>query len=518
MAGEYQPVAYVPQPFAGERYRDTQGYGRTLADLIARRGQTEAAIALQRGDAQARLWQGAGGAIAGAVDDWQRRVLQNRAMEMEAAQQRRADATAGVQLEAANLSLKRAKRQEAGEQFTRQILPLARREDGIATYDRGVITREFEAAGFADMLPDVLSRLDEQDAAHLSALQARKDAVAGDAMRLLQSGADAQAFAGLVEYWEQNDAVPRHEIEALKRLGGDPKTREQALMAAVQSSPKYAAMLKEMRTAAAPDLQVVAPGSSVIDKRNPKAGALFTAPAEAKDPTNIEGAILQAQQRGDAAEVDRLVGIKERIARAGRSVTPAAAEPLVPIVGEDGRPVLVPRSQAVGKQPASTREQGRQVTSGDAGDIAEFNTALDDLASLRGELEGNGATGTAASLGASLWTPITNLTGWGADAKAKQAQIDRVKQVIGKALEGGVLRKEDEAKYEKILPTIKDAPALVTAKLNGLVAAIQKRQQRKLDALDSAGYDVSRFGAPGAARPSADGWQEIDGIRVRVKP
>ena len=51
------------------------------------------------------------------------------------------------------------------------------------------------------------------------------------------------------------------------------------------------------------------------------------------------------------------------------------------------------------------------------------------------------------------------------------AVIDRVKQVIGKALEGGVLRKEDEVKYEKILPTIYDSAALVRSKLDGLESA-----------------------------------------------
>ena len=123
----------------------------------------------------------------------------------------------------------------------------------------------------------------------------------------------------------------------------------------------------------------------------------------------------------------------------------------------------------------------------------------------------------AQPVDSALWTPITNLTGWGTEAKQKQAQIDRVKQVIGKALEGGVLRKEDEAKYEKILPTIKDSPELVRAKLNGLVAAIEKRHGRKLEALESAGYDVSRFTGAGAAM-DGEGWQTVDGIRVRVKP
>lgn len=173
-------------------------------------------------------------------------------------------------------------------------------------------------------------------------------------------------------------------------------------------------------------------------------------------------------------------------------------EPLVAIVGANGQSVLVPRSQAVGKQPASTREQGRQVTSGDAGRIADFDTSLDDLVTMRKELTGIGTTGASAKAGAMLPNVVTEVTGIGSQAKQKQAVIDRVKQVIGKALEGGVLRKEDEVKYEKILPTIGDPPAIVKAKLDGLEKAIQQRKQTTLDALDDANYDVTRYRERGA--------------------
>lgn len=169
-------------------------------------------------------------------------------------------------------------------------------------------------------------------------------------------------------------------------------------------------------------------------------------------------------------------------------------EPLIPVMDPaTGRPVLRRRSQAEGLAPASSREQGRAVTSGDAGRVSELTTSLDDVAVLRQTISGNGATGTAAAVGAALPNAITNATGWGVEAKQKQATIDRVKQVIGKALEGGVLRKEDEYKYEKILPTISDPPAVVETKLAGLERAIALRRTRTLESLADAGYDTGRF-------------------------
>lgn len=182
------------------------------------------------------------------------------------------------------------------------------------------------------------------------------------------------------------------------------------------------------------------------------------------------------------------------------------AEPLVPVM-KDGKPVLVRRSQAEGMTPASTRAQGKQVTAGDAEDLANFDTSLDDLKVLRKAISEAGSTGLAAQFAAA--TPwVTQITGWGADAKKKQALIDRVRQVIGKTLEGGVLRKEDEVKYEKILPTIGDANEVVIGKLDGLDAAIAKRKTRRVDALADAGYDTDRFRSRDAKaeaeKPKAD--------------
>jgi hypothetical protein len=53
-------------------------------------------------------------------------------------------------------------------------------------------------------------------------------------------------------------------------------------------------------------------------------------------------------------------------------------------------------------------------------------------------------------------------------ARKAQADIDRVRQRVGKALEGGVLRKEDEEKYKKILATLQDDPKTAIYKIDRL--------------------------------------------------
>jgi len=54
------------------------------------------------------------------------------------------------------------------------------------------------------------------------------------------------------------------------------------------------------------------------------------------------------------------------------------------------------------------------------------------------------------------------------ERKKLQADIDLARQIIGKGLEGGVLRKEDEEKYKHILPTMADTPEVAQSKLDQL--------------------------------------------------
>jgi hypothetical protein len=188
---------------------------------------------------------------------------------------------------------------------------------------------------------------------------------------------------------------------------------------------------------------------------------------------------------------------KKKIDAKYRQGPDTSSEPLVAIMGPTGEPVYVPRSQAAGQRPASTREQGRPVMTGDANRIADLDTSLDDVDVLAKTL---GTTGAQSAIGAAVPDFVTEFTGFGEDAKQRQAVIDRVKQVIGKALEGGVLRKEDEAKYAKILPTIGDPPAVANTKMQGLRAALSQRRQTLLDTLGDSGFDTSKHNARTAQR------------------
>jgi hypothetical protein len=329
----------------------------------------------------------------------------------------------------------------------------------------------------------------------------RKQAIAGSAAKLLAinpnpSDEDAQRwYQGVRNTFRPDEQGLLDQL--LKQPGGGkqvltyiaPLAKPGEGFTLGEGQVRYGPAGQELARGPAKAVRPVAPTEASLaqaaasgDETAAKALQLLQTQNREKSPTNIDLAMRAVN--GDVKAADALKLLKPS----------GAGEPLVPVIGPDGQPVLLPRSEAAGKRPAGSGVAGgRPLPAGSASRIAEVNDSLNDASVLKRALSEAGATGTVAKLGA--WAPnwVTEVTGFGTDAKKKQALIDRVKQVIGKGLEEGVLRKEDEAKYEKILPTISDPPEIVTSKIEGLEAALATKRQNRLESFADAGYDVSRF-------------------------
>lgn len=98
--------------------------------------------------------------------------------------------------------------------------------------------------------------------------------------------------------------------------------------------------------------------------------------------------------------------------------------------------------------------------------ISDSQIALSALDDLRSTILGN-----EQYIG-----PISGLQALNpySEARKVQAEVDRVRQRVGKALEGGVLRKEDEDKYKKILATITDTPETAISKIDSLIKDVNR--------------------------------------------
>ena len=112
-----------------------------------------------------------------------------------------------------------------------------------------------------------------------------------------------------------------------------------------------------------------------------------------------------------------------------------------------------------------------KLTSASAGNITDIQTSLSQIdaleQSLRGSYEGGPFIGAARGM-----NPFDSAF------KTQQAIIDTTRQMVGKALEGGVLRKEDEEKYKKIIPTMDDPLDVALSKLSMLKERIGQRLQQ----------------------------------------
>lgn len=115
-----------------------------------------------------------------------------------------------------------------------------------------------------------------------------------------------------------------------------------------------------------------------------------------------------------------------------------------------------------------------------------------DKQASAGQMDAQNAINMANRLSESIAS--SNLTGpikglgtkypYATESKDLQAQIDLARQVIGKFLEGGVLRKEDEEKYKQILPTMYDTQEVAQRKLQNLMTELQSRMAQ----YESTGY------------------------------
>jgi len=132
--------------------------------------------------------------------------------------------------------------------------------------------------------------------------------------------------------------------------------------------------------------------------------------------------------------------------------------------------------------------KNRPIPAGTAVAIGDTEASISQLDEL---------TEKAPSLGSGIMSPIFDpirtLNPWDVDIQEFNNYIATTKQIIGKGLEGGVLRKEDESKYAKIIPKVGDTPKVLQAKSRNLRRALVNKHRSTLKGLGDANFDISGF-------------------------
>lgn len=265
----------------------------------------------------------------------------------------------------------------------------------------------------------------------------------------------------------------------------------------------------------------------------PSAGVLQMAPYGERAPLtaeipgapegtpSVELPFYEDIQAREAAESQRKIREALRLLQAQEAIKAEYREPQTPkvqgvsggfvTITPEGQIRFTRTQQETGGSGSMTGEGGKPLLSGEINRLTEIDSALGEASALRDKVTSvEGGTGALAGLQAALPNPVVQaLSGAGltgaAQAKKRLATVKLAKQIVGKGLEGGVLRKEDEAKYADILPTMSDEPDVAAAKVDQLVAALERKRVAELENLELAGRNVRSFKEKGQSQPQAGG-------------
>jgi hypothetical protein len=159
-----------------------------------------------------------------------------------------------------------------------------------------------------------------------------------------------------------------------------------------------------------------------------------------------------------------------------------------------------------------------KLTAGERTIQANAESALQQAEELKKTLEANKEyVGPVAGL-AKYWP--------GSKAQVIDADVKLAKQRIGKVLEGGVLRKEDEKKYKDMLADLTNNPATAIGKMDNILKTLGRDIQIAKDIRAKAGRTPQAVDTPTAKTPApaaqpagvvAGGEKKVGDVRINNK-
>lgn len=151
-------------PYQREVYDNSRATGR-IADLIARRGDTQARLALERGDIAARNAQNLGGIVSGTLSSLVKMSADER--ERKQAEARQAEADARRKVEQGRQDAAYMQQQDAsakqGMESSAVSGALRQNDKGVWSYDMDALAEGLKRSGLGDRLPAIQARLQEAE-------------------------------------------------------------------------------------------------------------------------------------------------------------------------------------------------------------------------------------------------------------------------------------------------------------------------------------------------------------------
>ena len=162
---------------------------------------------------------------------------------------------------------------------------------------------------------------------------------------------------------------------------------------------------------------------------------------------------------------------------------------------------------------AATLGKGKELSQATIKQIDEGNAIPGMLANLDGLIDTHkGLFGPAQGI-------VSSKNPYNETAQTIQSEMKAKSQAFGRFMEGGVLRKEDEAKYEKMFPNLTDLPEVAKSKLKIVDDLLRQKQQSLIDSYQAQGFGMQGLDLPAKPQttaPDEGATKEWEGKKYRV--
>lgn len=150
--------------------------------------------------------------------------------------------------------------------------------------------------------------------------------------------------------------------------------------------------------------------------------------------------------------------------------------------------------EGIARLNAQNKGGGARLGTSAAENLSGTYQGIKQMTTLKGKID---------QLPSRITTPgiaqISSKNPFDTEAQTFNQYVKTYKQVIGKGLEGGVLRKEDEYKYDQIIPKLGDTKAVLRKKADQLQNMLEEKYSNDMDFYNMAGYNTGNFPTMGGS-------------------
>jgi hypothetical protein len=174
-------------------------------------------------------------------------------------------------------------------------------------------------------------------------------------------------------------------------------------------------------------------------------------------------------------------------------------------IGLEAQRVALEQKTRADTEAAKTAKAaaGRPVQAADINKISDLDKSISELKDLGNKLStGQGMGGIARAENFLVPGGLAPYVPGAEAAKETAANIALARQVAGRAIHGGVMRKNDQEQAEQYMPKQDDPPQVVQAKLANILKLANDSKIGHIENLKRGGFDVSGFQSAIGAAPT----------------